>query len=249
MSKFWWSTLAIAPLAAITLLGFLKLAFAQPGNASNGSNTIVRRPDSLPAQSWWWSKVNAQASANQQQQYAACLFGDSISSALEDTIGNGVANFAMGGLSTVSLVEQLKALQTAQIQCQTAVIAIGTNDAMYSTSNQTFVQNLAQVIEQVRQMGATQVILLPAFYSTVPASFDPNMAGTIERVDEINALMRQVAVRYEVPVLTQAIQPLFRDRSLRLDLTFDGVHLNDSGKTIYRQIVRQIVQQASRDRG
>jgi lysophospholipase L1-like esterase len=50
-------------------------------------------------------------------------------------------------------------------------------------------------------------------------------------------------------VLVDAIQPLFRDRTLRSDLTFDGVHLNDSGKTIYRQIVRQILQQTANRQG
>lgn len=238
MHKFFKSGLVVAPIGIISLFGFFKIALAQTSNA-------LRRLDTLPSQSWWWSKVNAQATANQNQQYEACLFGDSISSALGDTIGDGVANFAMGGLSTVSLVEQLKALQFSQVKCETVVLAIGTNDAVYATANETFVQNLAQVIEQVRNMGATQVILLPAFYSTIPASFDPTAAGTIERVDEINALMRQVADRYGIPVLSQATQPLYSDRSLRTDLTSDGVHLNDAGKTIYRQIVRQILQQVT----
>jgi len=241
MHKFFKSGLVIIPIGIVGLFGFFKMALAQTNNA-------LRRPDTLPAQNWWWSKVNDQARASQYQQYQACLFGDSISSALGDSLGGGVANFAMGGLSTVSLVEQLKALQAAQVKCNTAVIAIGTNDAMYVTSNETFVQNMAQVIEQVRNMGATRVILLPAFYSTIPASFDPTAAGPIERVDEINALMRQVAMRYGVPMLEQPIQSLYKDRSLRTDLTFDGVHLNDAGKDIYRQIVRQILQQWSGDR-
>lgn len=244
MSKFLRLTFAIAPIAALGLFSWFKLASAQISNPM-----ADRRPDPLPTLPWWWNKVNAQASANQNQQYAACLFGDSISSALENTIGDGVMNFAMGGLSTVSLVEQLKALQSAGVKCQTAVIAIGTNDAMYATRNDTFVQNFTQAIEQVRSLGATQIVVLPAFYSTLPASFDPNLAGTIERVDEINALMRQVAVQSQVPILADAIQPLFRDRSLRTDLTFDGVHLNEAGKTIYRRIMRQIVQQVTRDRG
>jgi lysophospholipase L1-like esterase len=244
MSKFLRLTLAIAPIAALSLFGWFKLAAAQTSDFVG-----LRRPDPLPALTWWWTKVNAQASASQNQQYATCLFGDSISSALEDTIGNGVMNFAMGGLSTVSLVEQLKIIQSSGVKCQTAVIAIGTNDAMYATRNETFVQNLTQIIGQVRNLGATQVVLLPAFYSTLPASFDPNLAGTIERVDEINALIRQVAVQSQVPVLTEVLQPLFRARSLRTDLTFDGVHLNEAGKTIYRGIMRQIVQQTTRDRG
>lgn len=243
MQKFSKFGLIALPLGIVILLGFFKIAFAQT------ADTAIRRPDTLPTQLWWRIKVQAQANASRNQQYPACLFGDSISSALGNTIGDGVANFAMGGLSTVSLVEQLKFLQEAQVKCQTAVIAIGTNDAMYSTSNQTFVQNLSQSIELVRTLGATQIILLPAFYSTIPASYDPSMAGPIERVDEINGLMQQVAASYGVPVMAQEIQPLFAAHSLRTDLTFDGVHLNDAGKAIYRQIVQHILQQTISNRG
>jgi lysophospholipase L1-like esterase len=90
-------------------------------------------------------------------------------------------------------------------------------------------------------MGATQVTLLPAFYSTIAASHDPTKAGSIQRVEEINALIRQVAKTERVPIENKGINLLYRNQSLKENLTFDGVHLNDNGKKIYRQVLLKML--------
>lgn len=200
--------------------------------------------DKLPSVDWWRSKVRSQITASVGKQYGGCVFGDSISSTLGNTLGQANYNFAMGGMSTVSLLEQLKQLKASNIQCRKAVIAIGTNDAMYSISDRDFKNNLRQIVTLTRGLGASEITLLPAFYSTVEASQNPNVAGTIERVDEISDLIRQVAADQDVKIRGDEIQALFRDRSLREDLTIDGVHLNDSGKTIYRRVLLGIFNSA-----
>jgi lysophospholipase L1-like esterase len=53
----------------------------------------------------------------------------------------------MGGMSSVSLLTQLRQLKAANVQCQKVVIAIGTNDAMYNISNNAFRNNLRQSID------------------------------------------------------------------------------------------------------
>ena len=147
----------------------------------------------------------------------------------------------MGGLSTVSLLEQLKTLKASNVQCQNVMIAIGTNDAWYAIRNDEFVSNLERIVVLTRSMGASQITVVPAFYSTVEASHNPNVAGTVERVEEINALIRQVADVENVGLVTDEIDPLFADRSLRQDLTFDGVHLNEKGQKLYKRIVLNIL--------
>ena len=199
------------------------------------------KPDKLGELDWWRSKVKAQAQSSQSQRFHGCLFGDSISSVLGNPLSKDIANFAMGGLSTVSLLEQLKTLKASNVQCQNVMIAIGTNDAWYSIHNDEFVSNLERIIVQARSMGASQITIVPAFYSTVEASRNPNVAGTVERVEEINALIRQVADIESVALVTDQIDPLFDDRSLRQDLTFDGVHLNEKGRNIYKRIVLAIL--------
>lgn len=200
--------------------------------------------DKLPSVDWWRSKVRSQITASVGKQYSGCVFGDSISSTLGNSLGQANYNFAMGGMSTVSLLEQLKQLKASNIQCQKAIIAIGTNDAMYSISDSAFKNNLRQIVTLTRGLGASEITLLPAFYSTVEASQNPNVAGTIDRVDEISELIRQVAAEQDVKLRSEDIQALFRDHSLRDDLTIDGVHLNAPGKSIYRQALLNIFNSA-----
>jgi|GEM_PF-784656 len=183
---------------------------------------------------WWKNEVKRQVRASRNHEYSGCIFGDSISSGVGNTLGARTFNFALSGMSTISLIEQLKALNDANVKCKKAIIAIGTNDAAYNVPNEMFLQNMQESIQRVKAMGATQVILLPAFYSTLAASHDPKKAGTIPRVEEINALIRQTAESENLAIAAEAIQPLFQGQTLKESLTNDGVHLNVRGKKIYR---------------
>lgn len=197
--------------------------------------------DKLPITDWWRSNLKSQITASAGKQYNGCVFGDSISSGLGNTLGRSNYNFAMGGMSTVSLLEQLKQLKAGNVRCQKAVIAIGTNDAMFAISDRTFRNNLRQIVTLSRGLGASDITLIPAFYSTVEASHNPDLAGTIKRVDQISGLIQQVAKEQDIRLLKNQIQPLFRDRSLKQELTSDGVHLNDNGKAIYRQVLLNLL--------
>jgi lysophospholipase L1-like esterase len=197
--------------------------------------------DDLVYQPWWQKQVISQVSIAQNREYNACLFGDSISSGIGNTLGKQNFNFALGGMSTVSLLAQLKILTSANVKCQTAIIAMGTNDADYNITNDSFVKNLYYSIDLVKGMGATKVFLIPAFYSTVEASHNPQLAGSIARVEEINALIRQVSATQNVVLFEEDIQPLYEGQALKKTLTTDGVHLNTSGKKIYRQALLNLL--------
>ena len=191
--------------------------------------------DNLITKSWWIKEVSNQVSLTQSQEYNACIFGDSITSPLSNTLGEHTFNFALKGMSSVSLIEQLHKLAAAHVKCKKGLIAIGTNDACYHIDDDTFINNIEQAISLVREMGATQVILIPAFYSTVAASLNPLLAGTITRVEEINQLINQIAESQNVLVNAECIQELFEGKALKRNLTTDGVHLNADGQQIYRQ--------------
>lgn len=207
-----------------------------PAVSSPNANSSSR-VDKLPSVDWWRSKVNSQISASAGKRYGGCVFGDSISSGLGNTLGQSNYNFAMGGMSTVSLLEQLKQLKAGNVQCERVVIAIGTNDAMFAIRDRDFKNNLRQIVTLSRGLGASEITLLPAFYSTFEASQNPDAAGTIDRVDQISALIRQVAAEQDVNLLAGGIPALYRNRSLKEELTSDGVHLNESGKNVYRQVL------------
>ncbi len=205
------------------------------------ANFIELPTNILSSRSWWQKEVKHQAVVSQNRQYKVCLFGDSISSGIGNTLGKRTYNFALPGMSTISLIEQLKDLTAVNVKCRKAIIAIGTNDADYRTMNYQFIRNMKQIISIVKQMEANPVILLPAFYSTVAASHDITRAGTIERVEEINALIRQVASIKQVLISDLGIHLLYNGQALKENLTIDGVHLNEDGIKIYREALLKIL--------
>ncbi len=211
--------------------------------AATGDN-LASPTDTLIDQPIWQETVQYQQTVVDHQHLSVCLFGDSISAAVENTLGDQTFNFAIPGMSTISQLAQLKALTAVHLKCHTAIVAIGTNDAAYRTTEAQFEQNLRQIITTLKQRMETQrIILLPAFYSTIAASHDPSIAGTIERVQTINARIEHVASAENLTVAADVIQPLFTEKALREDLTVDGVHLNLQGKQIYRAGLLRLVRQ------
>lgn len=197
--------------------------------------------DNLSYTPIWQLEVQYQMLATSGKQYTTCLFGDSISAGLGNSLSGDSYNFALNGLSTISLIEQLKILIITGVKCKKAIVAIGTNDAMYGIKDDEFIEKMSSAIAIVKSLGTKQIFLIPAFYSTVAASLDPQQAGTIKRVDEINALLGKVAVTENVPLENESIQPLFKDNALKENLTRDGVHLNNEGLEIYRQALLKIL--------
>lgn len=211
--------------------------------ATTGNN-LATPTDILSSQPQWQNTVQYQKSVVDRQTFKICLFGDSISAQLENTLGNDTFNFAIGGMSTISQLQQLGALKSTQVQCESAIVAIGTNDAAYRTTPKQFEQNLTQIITVLRQqMKTRRIALLPAFYSTVAASQDRSIAGTVERVEQVNRSIQQIAQREKVAVLAEVIQPLLSGQALREDLTIDGVHLNLEGRQLYRSSLLRVVKQ------
>ncbi|AVH73954.1 alpha/beta hydrolase [Nostoc sp. 'Lobaria pulmonaria (5183) cyanobiont'] len=182
-----------------------------------------------------------QTLAAQDKQFSGCLFGDSISAGLGNTLGSGTFNFGLNGLSTISLLEQLKSLIPTKVKCEKAIIAIGGNDALYKISDELFSKNLQEAIALLRTMGTKEIFLIPAFYSTVAASSDPTVAAPLARVEQINVLINQVAETEKVPVAAAGLAPLYENNVLKENLTSDGDHLNAEGLKIYRQALLQIL--------
>jgi lysophospholipase L1-like esterase len=193
--------------------------------------------DNLTASRWWHHTIQAQIRTSQGQSYKKYLFGDSISSGLGNTLGQDLFNFALGGLSSVSLVEQLKVLSAANLKHSHAIIAIGTNDALYGTSDRVVDQNVRQAIDLVRSMDANRVILVGAFYATHRASKNTWLAGSNQRINEINYLLKRVAAEEQTHFILDPLHALFHQEALNPKFTQDGVHLNSRGKYIYKQIL------------
>ncbi len=205
--------------------------------AATSSSSI----DNLSSVAWWQYRVNNQIKINENKELNACLFGDSISSHLDNTLGNNNFNFALPAMTTISLIQQLKMLDLANVKCKQAIIAIGTNDADSAMTDNDFFINMRNIITRMRLMGATKIILIPAFYSTLEASHKPELAAPISRVEEINNLISLVGKVEKVLVVEETIKPLFDGQKLKSNLTIDGVHLNEDGLKIYRESILKII--------
>lgn len=208
--------------------------------------------DGLADRAWWQTWVAYQAS--DRRSPSVCLLGDSISAGFalagpEDRLPANWANWAIGGMSSVSLVAQLQALVAAGVKCQTAIIEIGTNDAWYTISDAAFQHNLTTAIALTRQIQAKKIILLPAFYSTVAASQKPELAGPIARVEQVNQLINIVNETQQASLKSgetltlrlDVMAPLFEGQALKSALTLDGVHLNVAGLKLYRQGLLRLI--------
>ncbi len=197
--------------------------------------------DNLISSPVWDGQIQYQILATQNKQYSGCLFGDSVSAELGNTLGKGNYNFGLGGVSTISLVDQIQRLIPHQVKCQKAIIAIGGNDAWYNLSDELFTQKLQQAIALVRNMGTQKIYLIPAFYSTLAASLDPTVSAPLPKVEHINALINQIAAKEQIPVEENGIASLYENHVLKSNLTSDGDHLNEAGITIYRAALLEIL--------
>jgi lysophospholipase L1-like esterase len=212
------------------------------GMANSSSSSADAPPkDNVSSSPLGKIALQYQTLAAQDKQFSGCLFGDSISAGLGNTLGNSTFNFGLNGLSTISLLEQLKSLIPTKVKCEKAIIAIGRNDAWYGISDELFSKNLQEAIALVRTMGNKEIFLIPAFYSTVAASSDSTVAAPLSRVKQINTLINQVAEIEKVPVAAAGLAPLYENNVLKENLTSNGDHLNAEGLKIYRQALLQIL--------
>lgn len=204
--------------------------------------TEIPPKDNLSSTPLWQLEVKYQQFATQGKQFQACLFGDSVTAEMGNTLGKDTFNFALNGISGISLVEQLKLLIPTKVKCEKAVIAIGGNDAWYGLSDSLFATKLQESISLVRSLGSHQIFLIPGFYSTVAASKDPSISATNSRVKEINTVMNQVAVKNNLPLEIQEVELLNENDALKENFSSeDGAHLNNDGISIYRQALLKII--------
>ncbi len=183
-------------------LEIAKLAAKYSGSSNAPSQ------DKLSSSPIWQVSVKYQTFASQNKQFSGCLFGDSVSAKL-GSLGEGNFNFALNGLSAISLSDQLKLLAPNKVKCQTAIIAVGSNDAWYGISDEVFASKLRESIATVRQMGTKEIYLIPGFYSTVAASSNPNLSAPNSRVEQINTIINRVASEENITVEAEDLQPLY----------------------------------------
>jgi lysophospholipase L1-like esterase len=233
-------------LGCLTLSLANRLGYLGRVMVAFGVDTAGLPTDTLATRPEWQNELKNQVFAAQNQRYEVCLLGDSISSGLGNTLGSKTFNFAIAGMSSVSQLEQLKQLISAQIKCGTVILALGTNDAAYRSTDAQFVENTKAIIALARtRMDTQKIVMLPAFYSTAEASHDPSLAGPLHRVNRINGLIENIVVQEKALFMNDGLEALFQNQTLKRSLTTDGVHLNSDGEKIYREALLKIIARLS----
>jgi lysophospholipase L1-like esterase len=229
-------------LACSVLFLANRLGYVGRAMVALGVNTGDLPTDTLASRPEWQDEVRNQVAVVRNQHYDVCLLGDSISSGLGNSLGSKTFNFAISGMSSVSQIEQLRLLIPAQVKCNRVILAIGTNDAAYRSTDEQFVERMKTILAIAKnQMNARKFVMLPAFYSTVKASRDPSLAGPLHRVNRINTLIQNIAAQENVLLTKEGLNALYDGQALKQNLTTDGVHLNSDGKKIYRDVLLRII--------
>lgn len=208
---------------------------------SNVFSSQTPPKDNLSASPIWQLGLEYFQLASKDRRFGGCLFGDSVSAELGNSLGENNFNFGFDGLSTISLVDQLNALIPQNLKCQKVVIAVGGNDAWYQMTDEAFRQKLVEAISLTRKMGTKKIYLVPAFYSTLATSKDPTVSASLDKVTQINHIINQVGAKEHIPVLTDAVAPLYINNALKDSLSSDGDHLNAEGLNIYRAALFQVL--------
>jgi lysophospholipase L1-like esterase len=231
-----------ALLASLVLFLANRLGYLGRAMVAFGLDPISLPTDILVSRPEWQDEVKNQISVTRNQRYDVCLLGDSISSGLGNSFGSKIFNFAITGMSTISQIEQLKLLIAAQIKCNTVLLAIGTNDAAYRSTDEQFVRNMKTILRiSKNQMDTRKFVILPAFYSTIAASHDLKISGPLHRVNRINELIQDIAVQEKALFMKDGLEALYEGQALKQSLTTDGVHLNSDGEKIYRDALLKVI--------
>lgn len=155
--------------------------------------------------------------------------------------GAPVENRGIGGDTTTGLLnrlDQVIAQKPAQI-----FLMIGTNDLCYGRPVRNIVNNYTIILARFhKELPDTRVYVqsvLP-FNDTI---FPSRSFRTNSNIRSLNAELKSLASHYNYPYLDLA--PSFTDPDGRLfaNYTSDGLHLNDAGYSIWRDLIRNAVAQ------
>lgn len=199
-------------------------------------------PDSLPQEAWWQDEVAFQAQLTQGQTLQQAIWGDSITAALGNTLGPERFNFALSGMTTMSLGPQMERLAPARVQ--RGAIALGTNDADRQISPEQYREYLSQAIAQLKAWGCDRIDLLPPHYPTPGHLWRYGYPNALERIEQLKQILASLAdgetVCYQADFFASLYPPPDQGPHLRRELTTDGVHLNAPGRTLYRELLLQL---------
>ncbi|NER00199.1 MAG: hypothetical protein F6K30_26455 [Cyanothece sp. SIO2G6] len=189
----------------------------------------------------WVEQLDREATAiaNDPPDQLHILLGDSISLWFPyELLPSGMTwlNQGISGEGSAGLLNRLDLI--ADTEPTVMYLMIGINDLVREMVDDTVLANQQLIIQELKQMHpdvpiVVQTILPHAGDRSTWEGKDQLLAVSNERIQRLNQQLAEIAEEEGVNYLD--LQPLFGDKdgNLRLDLTTDGLHLNDNGYRVW----------------
>lgn len=184
-------------------------------------------------------KREADAVASADPDNLSILLGDSISLWFpHELLPDGITwlNQGISGEGSVGLLRRLDLI--AETEPSIIYLMIGINDLLRDVTDDTLLANQQQIIQDLKKMHpdtkiVLQTILPHAGDRSTWESRDQLLAISNDRIHNLNGRLAILAEQEDVAYLD--LQPMFTNMNgnLRLDLTTDGLHLNDNGYRVW----------------
>lgn len=191
----------------------------------------------------WVTLLRREAKAVSKAPRLTVLLGDSISLWFPKDLLPGRRtwlNQAISGEHSNALVERLDALDEATVD--SFFLMIGINDLIAGKSATQVTANIEKAVVYLRRQHPEANIVVQSIlpHSAERATWegrDRLLLLSNQRIQSINQDVAAMAAEHQAYYLD--LYPLFADGSgaLRLDLTTDGLHLNDRGYLVWRTAI------------
>jgi hypothetical protein len=176
------------------------------------------------------------AHARQNPTVDVAIIGDSITELayLPSLCGAPVLNAGIAG-ATVSDAKELMALLSPVLKARTIVLAVGVNDAGTWAHQNGVVEDDYEQLVRLAQSSGAQV-----FAATVgPVAMPIANVFNLSRIAPINAQIKSVAARTGAMLIDLGAR-------LHADETTDGLHPNEAGHRIWRDLIEAAVSSTDR---
>ncbi|MEM7769434.1 MAG: GDSL-type esterase/lipase family protein [Cyanobacteria bacterium P01_A01_bin.37] len=206
-----------------------------------------------------WVKIlerEAQAVVEDPPQTLSILMGDSISLWFPHDqlpVDTAWLNQGISGEVSDGLFKRIDII--AETEPDYIFVMIGINDLLRNVSDGTLLENQQKIVRELKQMHPSTTIVLQSIlpHSADRATWEGKerlLTISNDRIRTLNRNLRAIADEEDIQFLDLA--PLFRDRqgNLPMELSTDGLHLNNDGYQIWSnalQVYQQVIASNRRD--
>ena len=240
--------------AAVTAEGTEELIRQPTTTATNSAKAVSDLPVAGPRHKWsyqqWVTQLGreAEAAAANRPPKLSVLAGDSLSMWFPTKLLPPDRIWLNQGISGETSVGLLKRLQLFDRTVpDTVFVMIGINDLLRGASDEGILNNQRQIIRDLRwahpkAQVVVQSILPHSGEQSTWENRDRLLAIPNSRIRSINRRLKEIASSENVLYLD--LYPLFADAdgNLPIELSTDGLHLNDRGYLVWRSALQMFSQ-------